>query len=234
MAHIVVPAIAASIRTAPSAPPAPTAADVGTGRAYDNGAANVTITNPTWDGKLPITSWRATPSVGTAATESDNVVQVTGLDTTGGPSRTFTAAVSNAVGFSGNSSASSAINITSVPDAPNTPTASVVNITRVNLAFTAPNSGGKTITSYTVQSNPSITLTYSGTSSPMAVTGAFATATAYTFRMLATNANGSGSYSSYSSSVTPNPYDCLNITTQAECEACGGIWNGSACTNLPE
>jgi Fibronectin type III domain len=233
MPNIVVPAITASVRTAPDAPTVASVADVGTSRAYDDGAVNVTITNPTWDGKLPITTWRATPSVGSAATDIDNIVQVTGLDTTGGPSRTFTAAVGNAVGFSANSANSNAVSVTSVPDTPNTPTASVVSTTRVNLSFTAPNNGGKTITSYTVQSNPSITLTYSGTSSPMAVTGSFVLGTSYTFRLRATNANGSGNYSAYSSAVTPNDYDCLNITTQAECLACGGTWTGSACTDLP-
>ncbi len=331
MPSLLVPSVLGSVRTAPSAPAAPTVTDVGTSRAYDDGSATVTYSAPTYDGKLPITSYTITGSPGGSGTDSASPFTATGLDTSpSGTSHSFTVAATNAIGTGSASSAGSAT-ITSVPATMSAPTASVSNSTTVSLSFTAPNTGGKSISSYTVESNPSISLSYSGTSSPMSVTGSFGSGTSYTFRMRANNANGSGVYSSYSGSVTPNPsvtvpgtptigspsvisstqvdvaftppasnggatitgyavqsspsislsysssdttspirvtgsfalntyyqfrvaainsvgtgsyssysfqvapnstYDCANPTTQAECEFCGGIWNGSACIGI--
>jgi len=70
------------------------------------------------------------------------------------------------------------------------------------LTFTAPDSK-LPITSYTVTSSPSISLSTSGTTSPVTVTGTFADGQAYTFTIAANNLNGTSSASSASNSITP-------------------------------
>jgi hypothetical protein len=82
-------------------------------------------------------------------------------------------------------------------------TVTKVSSTQVSIPFTV-NSGGSTVTSYNIVSSPSIALTYSGTSSPMSVSGDFVEGQAYTFTARATNANGNSLYSSSSNSITPN------------------------------
>ena len=72
--------VASSLREVPGAPTIGTATNVGTGRAYNNGAATVTFTAPTYDGKLPITSYTATSSPGGfTGTGTSSPVTVTGL-----------------------------------------------------------------------------------------------------------------------------------------------------------
>jgi hypothetical protein len=89
------------------------------------------------------------------------------------------------------------------PGVPTVGTATVTDSTTVSLAFTAPSFSKLPITSYTVTSSPSIALSTSGTSSPLTVTGTFASSTAYTFTIVANNANGSSAASAASNSVTP-------------------------------
>jgi hypothetical protein len=81
--------------------------------------------------------------------------------------------------------------------------ADATNNTTVSIPFTAGAENGSTITSYTITSSPSISLTYSGTTSPMTVTGSFVQNQAYTFTVIATNGVGSSSASSASNSITP-------------------------------
>jgi len=90
------------------------------------------------------------------------------------------------------------------PDAPTIGTVTVTNATTVSIPFTAGYSGTP-ILSYVALSSPSISLSVSGTTSPLTVTGAFASNTAYTFQIAAVNAAGTGAYSSASNSVTPKP-----------------------------
>ena len=92
-----------------------------------------------------------------------------------------------------------------VPGAPTSPVGTIVSPTKVSVAFVAPVSdGGDPITSYTVTSTPG-GFSKSGTTSPIVVTGAFVTATGYTFKVVATNSVGTGAASAASGSVTPNP-----------------------------
>ena len=87
-----------------------------------------------------------------------------------------------------------------VPGAPTGVTAKAGNA-QAAVSFTPASNGGTAITSYTVTSSaPSITKT--GPSSPIAVTGLI-NGTAYTFTVKATNAVGTGPASSPSNSVTP-------------------------------
>lgn len=88
------------------------------------------------------------------------------------------------------------------PAKPTGVVATVTSPTAVSVAFAAPGA-----TSILVVSTPALALTYDANdvTSPVAVTGAFVAATAYTFKVTAINANGSSTASDASAAVTPNP-----------------------------
>ena len=202
----------------PYAPTIGTATDVGTARAYNNGAATVTFTA---SGPNAATSYTVTSSPGNiTASGSASPITVTGLTT--GTAYTFTVTGTNSYGTGDASSASNSITATTVPAAPTIGTASDVpsgrayNNAQASVTFTAGATGGKTITGYTVLSSGSQTGT--GATSPISVTG-LSSATAYTFQVKATNANGDSAYSSASNSVTvtsvPNTPSAPTVTTAA-------------------
>lgn len=88
-----------------------------------------------------------------------------------------------------------------VPGAPTIGTA-LAGDAQATVSFGAPvSNGGSPITSYTVTSTPG-SLTSTGASSPLTVTG-LTNSTAYTFKVHATNAVGSGADSAASNSATP-------------------------------
>ena len=113
---------------------------------------------------------------------------------------TATNAVSTVTANSNSTAAVAAI----VPTATTIGTVTRTSNTVVSIPFTAPtDNGGAAITSYSIISTPSIALTYSGTTSPMAVTGTFVSGTSYTFTIAAINSIGTGTASASSNSVTP-------------------------------
>lgn len=192
--------IASSAKSVPSAPTIGTATDVGTGRAYNNGAATVTFTAPTFDGKSPITSYTVTSSPGGfTASGASSPITVTGLASS--TSYTFTVTATNAVGTSAASSASNSITATTVPQAPTIGTASSSTSGTASITFTANATGGKTVSTYTATSSPG-SITGSSATSPISVTG-LTNGTSYTFTVTATNANGTSAASAASNSVTP-------------------------------
>ena len=193
--------VASSSREVPNAPTIGTATDVGTGRAFNNGAATVTFTAPTWTGGLPITGYTVTSSPGGfTATGAASPLTVAGLASS--TAYTFTAVATNSRGNSTASSASNSITATTVPQAPTIGTATDLGTgTSVSVAFTGNATGGKAITTYTATSSPG-GLTGTGASSPITVSGLTA-GTAYTFTVTATNANGTSTASAASNSVTP-------------------------------
>ena len=94
-------------------------------------------------------------------------------------------------------------NALKVANAPTIGTASQASSTSVSVAFTAPScTGGGAISSYTAYCTTTGTNTTSGASSPLVVTG-LTTGSAYTFKVVATNAYGPSYPSSASNSVTP-------------------------------
>ncbi len=183
---------------------APTSAvgtDVGTNRAFNNGAVSVAFTAPSYTGTSSITSYTVTASTGQTASGSSSPIIVTGIAT--GATPTFTVTATNTGGTSLSSSASSSVTVTTVPAAPTIGTVSVTNSTTVSVPFTAGANGGKTISSYVVSSSPSISISTSGTSSPLTATASYASGQAYTFSITAVNANGTSLSSSASNSITP-------------------------------
>lgn len=193
--------VAGSQKTVPGAPGIVSATDVGTGRAYNNGAVTVVLSAPTYTGRLPITSYTVTPSSGSASSGASTTQTVTGL--LSATNYTFTAYATNAVGNSPTAGPTGAVLVTTVPATPGAPSGTPGN-NEATISWSAPANGGKTITGYTVTSSPgSITASTTGTS--VTVTG-LTNGTAYTFTVYATNANGNSATSPSSPSITPvNP-----------------------------
>lgn len=181
----------------PDAPTIGTATDVGTGRAYNNGAATVTFTAPPSNSSnFPITSYTVTSSPGGfTATGASSPLIVTGLQSS--TSYTFTVIATNAAGNSPASAASNSITATTIPQVPTIGTATGGNGS-ATVAYTANATGGKTVT-YTATSSPG---SFTGTgASPITVSG-LTNGSSYTFTVTASNANGSSAASSSSNSVT--------------------------------
>lgn len=206
--------VSSSSREVPNAPTIGTATDVGTSRAYNNGAATVTFTAPTWTGGLPITGYTVTSNPGGfTATGAASPLTVAGLASS--TAYTFTARATNAVGQSSASAASNSITATTVPQAPTIGTATDGGTgSTVSVAFTPGATGGKAVSTYTATSSPG-GLTGTSASSPITVSGLTA-GTAYTFTVTATNANGTSTASAASNSVTPavpSSYDSIASAT---------------------
>lgn len=184
----------------PNPPTITSAGDVGTGRAYNNGSATISFNAPAYTGTSSITSYTVTASTGQTASGSSSPIVVTGIAT--GATPTFTVTATNTAGTSLSSSASASVTITTVPAAPTIGTATRVANNSVSLSFTEPSSnGGKTISSYVASSSPSISLTTTGSSSPLSISGSFAGSTNYSFQVAAVNDNGTSAYSSESNSI---------------------------------
>jgi hypothetical protein len=196
----------------PNPPTSVAATDVGTSRAYNNGAATVTFT-PAASGAAA-TSFTATSSPGGfTATGASSPLTVTGLQS--GVSYTFTVTGTNAAGTGAASSASSAITATTVPQAPTigTATAGSAGSGQVSVAFTAGATGGKAVSTFTVTGSPGGSA--SGAGSPITVSSLTA-GTAYTFTVRATNANGQSLASAASNSATPtNPVAAAQTFTSS-------------------
>jgi hypothetical protein len=182
----------------PSVPTSVSAIDVGTGRAFNNGAANVSWTAPSSNG-APITSYTVISSPGSfTATTSSTSVQITGLQSS--TSYTYSVTATNAVGVS-DPGISSAVTATTIPQAPTIGTATDGDTgTTAIITYTAGATGGKTVSAYTATSSPG-SLTSTG-ASPITVSG-LTTGTSYTFTVTATNANGTSTASAASNSLAP-------------------------------
>jgi hypothetical protein len=174
---------------APDAPTGVSATDVGTGRAFNNGAATITFSAPTTGNTVGITSYTATSSPGGfTASGASSPLTVTGLQSN--TSYTFTVTATNAYGTSAASSASASISAPTV--------SSVSNQATDVVTWTAPATGGKAITGYTWTSSDG----KSGSTASTSVNVAQEAGTAQTYNVYATNANGNSGTSANSTSFT--------------------------------
>jgi hypothetical protein len=194
-----VPILGSSASGAKSAPVAPTigtATNVGTNRAFNNGAATVTFTAP--NSKLPITSYTVTSSPGGfTGTGSSSPITVTGLQSA--TAYTFTVTATSSAGISPASSASNSITATTVPQAPTIGSATAGSAS-ATVTYTAGATGGTAVSTFTATSSPG---GFTGTgASPITVSG-LSNGTSYTFTVTATNANGTSAASAASNSVSP-------------------------------
>ncbi len=185
------------IAAPPAVPTSVIPTNAGTGRAYNNGSASIAFT-PSTIGGYP-TSYIVTPTPATSPTTftaASSPIVVTGLASS--TQYTYVAQSSSAYGTSGNSTVSSAVTATTVPQAPTIGAASAAAGYTAQVTYTAGATGGAVAT-YTATSTPG-SLTGTGTS-PITVAG-LTNGTAYTFTVTATNANGTSLQSAASNSIT--------------------------------
>jgi hypothetical protein len=179
---------------APYAPTIGTATDVGTGRAYNNGAVTVTFTA---DPINVATSFTATASTGQTVTGASSPLTLTGFASEAVATITVTA--TNDYGTSPASAASNSVTVTTVPAQPAAPGASSPSGTSYDtVTWTAPANGGKAITNYYVYSSDGKPNNTASTS----INVNQEAGTAQTYNVRADNANGSSVTSAESGSVT--------------------------------
>ncbi len=183
----------------PKAPTSVSATDVGTGRAFNDGAATVTFSLP---GDSPAaTSYTVTATASgqttRTATGASSPITVTGLASNVQYSITVTA--TNNAGTSAASSAAT-VTATTVPAAPSAPSVSSTVVNQDSISWSPPNNGGKAITGYRWESsdNKSANVAANVTSATVTQEGG----TSQTYKVRASNANGDGQFSANSSSVT--------------------------------
>lgn len=121
----------------------------------------------------------------------------TGL--TNGTQYRFRVKACNAIGCSEYGGWSSYVTPSTVPGKPGAPSASAGNGS-ATVTWSAPSTGGSAITEYTIDADPGGSKT--DNASPLNYTG-LSNGTSYRFRVRACNANGCGSWSNWSGSVTP-------------------------------
>ena len=169
--------------------------DVGTNRAFGNGAVSLTWTLPSDSPAATSYDVTTTPSTTTTNVTTTSAT-ITGLasDT----AYTFTVVAKNAAGSSA-STTSASVTVTTVPATPSAPSASTVsNQAQDSVSWTAPANGGKAITGYTWASSDG----KGGSTASTSVTVSQEAGTAQTYNVYATNANGNSGTSANSGSVT--------------------------------
>lgn len=203
----------------PFAPENVTATDVGTGRAYNDGAITVTWTinelSPAATdyfilknvGGTDYVDYAQTEAIGPLPTPVNGVYTVVLGSLDSESTHLIGVFLSNASGGSATVNASSTVTVTTVPNAPAAPTvsspapsasANVAGATYDTVSWTAPANGGSAITQYTWTSSDGKTGTTTGTSVDVTQEGG----TAQTYQVRAENAKGLGSYSTASGSIT--------------------------------
>lgn len=157
-------------------------------------------------GGYPITKYRVTAWSGedpaALAEGASSPIEVTGLHN--GIAYTFTVEAYNEIGWSAPSDHSDSVAPIAVPDAPTNVSAAAGNAT-ATVTFDAPaNNGGSPITGYRVTAAPGgAQLELDADDERKATFTGLTNGTAYTFTVVAINANGSSAASGPSAAVTP-------------------------------
>lgn len=182
----------------PAAPLIDTATDVGTSRAFNNGAAVVTFTaqGPNAATSFTVSGYCSTHNTTHTVTGSSSPLTVQGFGSD--IDVTFTVVATNEFGDSPLSAPSATVRITTVPETPAAPTATSPSAGVDRVSWTAPANGGKVITGYYWSSSDA----KSGTTASTTVDVGQEQGTAQTYQVYAINANGDGASSSASASVT--------------------------------
>lgn len=173
-----------------------TATNVGTGRAYNNGAASVSFTPGTVLGRNYLVT--SSPGGYTASGSSSPVI-VEGLQSS--TQYTYTVVASNNYGTAAISAASAGVTATTVPQAPSI-VATSEESQKSTITITPGATGGSAITEYTIISNP-VTTTQTTSNTVYEFTG-LTNEVSYTFTATATNANGISASSATSNTITPS------------------------------
>jgi hypothetical protein len=189
----------------PAQPSVVSAVDVGTSRAYGSAQATVTVSDGAGGGS--IIDYTAFGTLG--ASEYSATTTATTITLTVGDSGTYsiTAKANNNFGSS-ISSAATSVALTTVPQAPTIGTATTSGVTSdITVTWTLGSNGGKNLSSITI--TPYLNGTTAQTSQTAATTSStthtftgLTQGSAYTFKVKATNANGTGLESSATNSVT--------------------------------
>jgi len=185
---------------------APSAPIVGTATKLSSTTASLSFSPPLANNGAAVTGYTVTSTPGgITATGSSSPITITGL--TPATAYTFAVTATNSAGTSAASSASNQITSdATVPGAPTIGSAVKLSSVSARVAFTAPAStGGASISSYTVTSTPG-NIVATGSASPITING-LTPATAYTFKVVATNFVGDGAQSAASNSVTTDATD---------------------------
>ena len=175
-----------------------TATDVGTNRAYNNGALDISWTLPADSPEATSYTITTTPSTSTYTT-SGTSYQITGLSS----NTAYTVSVygSNAAG-DGQSTTSSSVTVTTVPQSPQSVSATA-GVDKDTVSWSAGATGGKSITSYSITSSDSKSFTGIG-SSPYDVTQEADTAQTYTIYAINDNGTSEGSTTNQVTTLPPS------------------------------
>jgi len=223
-----------SRKVLPGTPTIGTATDVGTNRAYNDGAIDVAFTPADLNATLYTASaYDNLAAVTRTATGTSSPIRITGFRSSA--STTATVVASNAIGASSASAASNSVTATTVPLAPSTigtlslnGSGSLSLNTWGSVTNSSPTNGGKTISAYRARLFPgSISSSTGDLASPgTTVWNSLTPGNSYTANGYAVNANGESAASPSSNSATvgqapvlstspvfTSSYQLLNLTS---------------------
>jgi len=213
-----------------SAPPAtPTVVsvtDTGTGLAYATGGTFTVVVAAGSGGATPLQYGAVTDSGGFSASSSGTTITMSGL--TSGVAFAVSANASNNFGTTVNSSPFNVVTATTVPQAPTIGTATTSSVTSdVTVSWTLNSNGGKNLSAITI--TPYLNGTTAQTSQTAATTSStthtftgLTMASAYTFKVKTTNANGAGLESLPTNSITVPSFRVVEYLSVAGGGAGGG------------